>query len=326
MARKGITYDDVERVADKLVSDGDQATIQRVRELLGTGSPNTIHKHLSSWRQTQPQLRRKETTLPAGLADALIKEIERRSLAACAEAEEKELEARRSADKLAEVGEALEEENEELKAKAQQEARERDKAQALADDRQHEIDRLVSAVEREQMGAEAARVDLAKARLAMDSYDEQIAERKQEIQRLSEKMDSEINLKQSAEQRAAVGESRVADLTAQMEALKVTLEDLETQLRDAERARSEGAVSESKVTYLTQLTDQLETKLSVSEQARYESMMLAERNQTKLEAANDRVIQLEEQITAFEKAKLKSQTAGDSAGVFKKERPGSTGP
>ncbi|WP_340367478.1 DNA-binding protein, partial [Marinobacter azerbaijanicus] len=46
MARTGITYEQVATVADALVGQGEKPSIQRIREQLGTGSPNTIHRHL----------------------------------------------------------------------------------------------------------------------------------------------------------------------------------------------------------------------------------------------------------------------------------------
>ncbi|WP_221931826.1 DNA-binding protein [Klebsiella pneumoniae] len=52
MARQGITFEQVAAVADALAGEGQQPTIRAVREKLGdTGSPNTIHKHLTAWRE-----------------------------------------------------------------------------------------------------------------------------------------------------------------------------------------------------------------------------------------------------------------------------------
>lgn len=55
MARQGITFEQVAAVADALAGEGQQPTIRAVREKLGdTGSPNTIHKHLTAWREARP--------------------------------------------------------------------------------------------------------------------------------------------------------------------------------------------------------------------------------------------------------------------------------
>jgi DNA-binding transcriptional ArsR family regulator len=46
---RGVTTSDVERAADALLHDGQRPTIERVREKLGTGSPNTINPMLDAW-------------------------------------------------------------------------------------------------------------------------------------------------------------------------------------------------------------------------------------------------------------------------------------
>jgi len=51
MARSGIRYQDVKDAAETLLSRGLNPTIQRIRELLGTGSNTTISDHLKSWQQ-----------------------------------------------------------------------------------------------------------------------------------------------------------------------------------------------------------------------------------------------------------------------------------
>ncbi|HRY16353.1 MAG TPA: DNA-binding protein [Candidatus Competibacteraceae bacterium] len=51
MARSGIRYEEVKEVAKNLLSRGLNPTIQRVREVLGTGSNTTISEHLKRWQQ-----------------------------------------------------------------------------------------------------------------------------------------------------------------------------------------------------------------------------------------------------------------------------------
>ena len=76
MARPGITYDEVIAAIDAILAAGEEPTIQRIREHLGTGSPNTIHRHLIAWRQSRPVEQRRAPELPAELQAALVKEIE----------------------------------------------------------------------------------------------------------------------------------------------------------------------------------------------------------------------------------------------------------
>lgn len=49
MARSGVTEEQVARAADELVLAGERPTIERVRAHLGTGSPNTLIRHLDAW-------------------------------------------------------------------------------------------------------------------------------------------------------------------------------------------------------------------------------------------------------------------------------------
>jgi chromosome segregation ATPase len=51
MARSGIRYEEVQAAAEALLARGLNPTIQRVRELLGTGSNTTISEHLKNWQQ-----------------------------------------------------------------------------------------------------------------------------------------------------------------------------------------------------------------------------------------------------------------------------------
>lgn len=50
MAR-GINEADVHKAADELVTAGERPTVERIRAHLGTGSPNTVTRHLDTWWQ-----------------------------------------------------------------------------------------------------------------------------------------------------------------------------------------------------------------------------------------------------------------------------------
>jgi chromosome segregation ATPase len=49
LARSGVSEEQVARAADELVLAGERPTIERVRAHLGTGSPNTLIRHLDAW-------------------------------------------------------------------------------------------------------------------------------------------------------------------------------------------------------------------------------------------------------------------------------------
>jgi hypothetical protein len=48
-ASRGVTASDVERAADALLRTGERPTIDRIRQKLGTGSPNTVNPLLDAW-------------------------------------------------------------------------------------------------------------------------------------------------------------------------------------------------------------------------------------------------------------------------------------
>lgn len=70
MAR-GITEADVLEAADALLTRGERPTIERVRQELGRGSPNTVNRHLDAWWTSLAQRvqGRSGSTLPASLLE-----------------------------------------------------------------------------------------------------------------------------------------------------------------------------------------------------------------------------------------------------------------
>jgi transketolase len=53
MARHGISYQQVAQAAAALVEQGKTPTHEHIRQLIGTGSNNTISKHLRQWKANQ---------------------------------------------------------------------------------------------------------------------------------------------------------------------------------------------------------------------------------------------------------------------------------
>lgn len=70
MARPGIGYKDVERIARKLFSKGLSPSVQRIRSELGTGSNTTIARHLKTWRESFSESR--SPTLPESVPEDLM--------------------------------------------------------------------------------------------------------------------------------------------------------------------------------------------------------------------------------------------------------------
>lgn len=76
MARTGVTQAEVDTAADALLKAGERPTIERVRALLGTGSPNTLVRLVDDWwNRLGPRLTAQEAKLalpeaPSAVVDA----------------------------------------------------------------------------------------------------------------------------------------------------------------------------------------------------------------------------------------------------------------
>jgi len=82
-----------------------------------------------------------------------------------------------------------------------------------ADQQAADIKAQAERIEREQQAAEAARVDLAKAQLKIESSTERLGEQAAEIERLRVALDSESKARITSEQQAAVLSAKLESMT-----------------------------------------------------------------------------------------------------------------
>jgi len=213
MARIGITYEQVAAAADAIIGEGQQPTINAVRDRIGTGSPNTVHRHLTAWRAARPQATVAAPELPASLTTAIATEIERAAASARAEVESKLVQSQAEAAELANAGESLETERDELLEQVAELTTDRDTLAGKAEQQAADIKAQAERIEREQQAAEAARVDLAKAQLKIESSTERLGEQAAEIERLRVALDSESKARIASEQQAAVLSAKLESMT-----------------------------------------------------------------------------------------------------------------
>ncbi|WP_404297568.1 DNA-binding protein [Halomonas sp.] len=69
MARSGVQFEDVQRAIDDLMARGESPSVQKVREVLGTGSFTTISDHLREWRTRREENR--DVPPPRGMPGVL---------------------------------------------------------------------------------------------------------------------------------------------------------------------------------------------------------------------------------------------------------------
>lgn len=214
MARPGITYDEVIAAIDAILASGEEPTIQRVRDHLGTGSPNTIHRHLTAWRQSRPVEQRKAPELPAELQAALVKEIERQAAESRADVLKSLVEAQKEAATLSKTGEELEDMNADLQEHNESLTAERERLAALATERQEEVAALKVDLDRERTAAEDARMQVAQGRYQIEAFSQQVADLKADLAAAMADIKSAQAAQVAAEKIAAVAEARLEERAA----------------------------------------------------------------------------------------------------------------
>src|SRR5690348_4485206 len=61
---RGITQEQVNQAADAIIAAGERPTVEKIRQQLGTGSPNTVTRMLDTWRQGLSERLRQARLLP----------------------------------------------------------------------------------------------------------------------------------------------------------------------------------------------------------------------------------------------------------------------
>jgi chromosome segregation ATPase len=225
MGRPGITYQQVAAAADALAAENTKPALPALRERLGTGSMNTIHRHLTAWQANRPKSAAPAIELPQEVMRGLNAWATQAATAARAEVEDTLVHAQTAAVELAKAGEAIEVERDELLDQLAVLTTARDQALATAQERSAEIARLTHDIERERHLASAAQIEAVQARLKLDAQAEQLADLKAANAKLTDAVDAERHARIKAERDAAV-------LTAERDAARADA--------DAERVRIQG--------------------------------------------------------------------------------------
>lgn len=273
MARQGVTYEMVEAVAQAMeTASPGSATLRAVREQLGTGSPNTIQRHLAAWRENRPKAAVQPLAMPDEVMRALAGWVVQASTGARADAEERAFQAQAAADELARAGEGLEAERDELQVELATITTQRDQALATAEERAAEIRRLLADVERERALAGAAQVDAAQARHRADSQVEQLVELKGRVAELEAAVDAERRARIVAERDLAVSNAKLTDVTAERDELREQLVEVQQELilsrdrADEMRASADKRAREDQ-DRLDKVRTELEQRLAVERDA-----------------------------------------------------------
>lgn len=261
MARPGITYQEVASACDQIIALNETPTINRVRDVLGTGSPNTILRHLNSWRDAAPVIERKAPELPIELQVSIVKEIERQSAESRVEVEKNFIQSQEEAKELSLTGEALESEVDRLQEENTLFSDESKKFFALAEDRKKEIAKLVIDLKNERDASESARLKLAQELNKTDSLNIKANDLLSDVSTLKSDLKRSDELKIQAEKDLAV-----MDAQYQSEIDKVTKAEIDLKNKDNAllKERTEAALVLTKKE--DELNKEIETKSSHLEQ------------------------------------------------------------
>lgn len=205
MSRAGISYADVVQAIVGLQQQGDNPTIQRIRDWLGTGSFTTISEHLKIWRQQQRQatpLQQAGQALPPGLLEVAQQLWQQ----ACSEADNKLQELQQAATKEVEQAEAAQRTAEhaaQLVAQKNQLLEQKNTSlQAELQDLAAQVGHLTSSLEQSQASLEALRLASEQQINKLQSTLQQ--QQHEWEQRLSEQQqEAKINLEQEQQRNEA---------------------------------------------------------------------------------------------------------------------------
>lgn len=299
MPRIGISFDEVAAVADRMVAESISPTIKSVREQLGTGSPNTIHRHLTVWREVLPKIAAASSDVSASIITAISQELGRVKSEAKAEIESRLVVVQAEAAELAASGEALEADLDELLEGLKVMTTDRDMLRGILQEQASEIERLNKENERERYSAEQARTEVAQWRNKLETMDEKLITQSATIDELKTLNACESQGKISAEKDVAVFTVRLESGQEKQTALISEKETLIAQMaierKSAESARLETA----------NRTTQFEIQADVLSQKVSEIQELSKSCETERDdriAAEKNIAALLEQLTAVSQA------------------------
>jgi hypothetical protein len=232
MARQEVTFDEVAAAATSLQNDGTRVTIEAVRDFLGTGSPNTVHKHLIEWRASHAKpAEAPKVEIPESVVAALGSWVQQFAEEANAGDRDALAQSESDMEALLKSGEELEAERDELLAQVDSVTTDRDQALATATERSDEIERLMIELRDARKVATDALVGKAKDQLAIQGKDDQLADLRLQLERNVAASASESDRRLAAEMELVGAVTARDNFAAEIKELRAQLEASRAQRR-----------------------------------------------------------------------------------------------
>lgn len=272
MSRPGVTYEEVAAVAERMTANGERPSINTIRDHLGTGSPNTIHRHLRTWQTSRPAQVVSKIELPQTVLKPIHDEIKKAEAEARAESQQTLAEAQAAADQLSSLNESLEESNENLLTEIEKLTAERNELRILLEQQEQTAIKYQDEIKREQEAAEFARIETAKSHVELEQLRSLVKDLNEQLKVSTAALEQAKTEAITANQQAAVAATKAdseRDKTA----------DLTQRLANAEK-RAEEALKEAK-----QASDQAMSKHIAEQRAQVQAESLQKQLETALKDA-----------------------------------------
>jgi len=183
MARPGITYTDVEKACNKIIADGGRPSINGVKAMLGSGSPNNISALLKKWRAANQPEKKSDRVLPDSVILSITNEIERCVVEEKASMEQSLATLQTDQERLIQHCNDLDESIQEDQKKFTKAHTELQAAVASSQEKDKLIELLRAEIgeekcktENQRMIAETRHIDLAKATTRLEALEQQSVE------------------------------------------------------------------------------------------------------------------------------------------------------
>lgn len=231
---KGVQQEDVWCAADALIADGLKPTIERVRQKIGRGSPNTVSPMLESWFATlSSRLGVSGTQLQSSNTPVELQQIAENLWSAALKISRQEAfeEIAQSQQQLSEAKQSLQVRESELMQKEEVLAAQYSALEAARRAAVEKSDDLMARLAQMEIAASKQRMEVEILRKKMNAID---AEKETERQRSSEAAKQHHTERQKYEERSDATQRKF-------------LEEIDNARQEVKRMRSEAVISEKRM-------------------------------------------------------------------------------
>jgi chromosome segregation ATPase len=226
-----ITSDEVAAAAAALHDAARPVTLDALRAALPAASATSLARHLRAWRtEHEPAPAPPPAEMPPALLAELAKWAQQHAEQAGAGPRAALARLEDDLDAALGEGERLEAERADLLAEVDDAAAARDAAQAVADERSEEIERLMAELRNARQIAMDALVGKAKDQLAIDGKDAQLADLRGQLERSVTASSAQSDARLAAEM-------ELVGATTARDSLALEVKDLQAQLAAAKSDR-----------------------------------------------------------------------------------------